>query len=74
LLEAGHITTDTNIAVLKRGLEALQRHDLDACIAMLAPDFIINIAGMPVAKRGVSAWRSHAQMLYKRHPRRPDDN
>jgi predicted ester cyclase len=35
---------------------------------MLAPDFIINIAGMPVAKRGVSAWRSHAQMLYNAIP------
>jgi steroid delta-isomerase-like uncharacterized protein len=55
--------TDTNIALLQRGFEALQRHDVEACVAMLTPDFTINIAGMPVAKRGASAWRGHAKLL-----------
>jgi steroid delta-isomerase-like uncharacterized protein len=56
-------TPTTNLAVLEVAFEALQRHDIDACVDLLTSDFTINIAGMPTAKRGRTAWRGHARTL-----------
>lgn len=53
----------TNLAVLEQAFGALQRHDVDACVDLLTSDFTINIAGMPVPKRGPDAWRGHARTL-----------
>lgn len=57
-----------NIALVQNGFSALRRRDLDACAALLAPDFIINLAGMPFQMRGPAAWRRNAEVLFAAFP------
>jgi steroid delta-isomerase-like uncharacterized protein len=57
-----------NLAVMRAALDAMNRRDLDACVAMLTPDFVISIAGAPPDQRGPSAWRRNAEMLFKAFP------
>jgi steroid delta-isomerase-like uncharacterized protein len=46
----------------------MNRRDLDACVGLLTPDFIINLAGAPYAQRGSRAWRRNAEMLLSAFP------
>jgi predicted ester cyclase len=57
-----------NVEVLLRAFAALGRGDIDACVALMTPGFIINIAEMPNARKGTAAWRSHAEILLSAFP------
>jgi steroid delta-isomerase-like uncharacterized protein len=59
---------NANIQVMSQAFDALNRHDLDACTAMMTPDFIINIAEMPYPRKGHAAWRQHAAVLISAFP------
>lgn len=64
-------TTDTpaaNIALMHEALAALGRKDLDTCVGLLTPNFIINLAGMPYAKHGPQTWRTGAEVLFSAFP------
>ena len=62
------VDEDANIEVMRKAFDALNRGDLDACTALMTPDFIINIAGMPYPKRGIADWRQHAEILISAFP------
>ena len=47
--------------------DALNRRDIDACIAMLTPDFRIHVAGAP-PRQGIAAWRSNVGIMLKAFP------
>lgn len=57
-----------NARLMREAFASLQRHDLDACTALMTPDFVINIAGMPAARRGIPAWRRHARTMLTAFP------
>lgn len=52
-----------NLAVLRAGFDGLERGDVDGCLCLLTPDFVINLAEMPRPKHGREAWREHARSL-----------
>ena len=58
------ITTSADGASLVRaGLHALNAGDADACLALMAPDFIINLAELPEPRRGHAAWRQGFELV-----------
>lgn len=58
----------TNIAVLKQAFSHLNAGNINGCLGLMRPDFIINIAEMPYQKRGHAAWRKHAETLFASFP------
>ncbi|KAH7110790.1 hypothetical protein B0J13DRAFT_290867 [Dactylonectria estremocensis] len=52
-----------NIATLKQAFTYMNARNINGCLSLMRPDFIINIAGMPYQKRGHAAWRKHAEIL-----------
>ena len=56
-------TPDANIALMQSAFAALNRKDLDTCVSLLAPNFIINLAGMPAAMHGADSWRGNVEMM-----------
>ncbi|KAF9279476.1 hypothetical protein BGZ68_007894 [Mortierella alpina] len=53
----------TNLTVLKQAFKHLNTGNINGCLSLMRPDFIINIAEMPYPKRGHDAWRKHAELL-----------
>lgn len=67
-METDGNVSNNNVATLRAGFSALERHDLDACCALMVEDFRINLAEMPYQKRGQKAWREHAQTMLAAFP------
>jgi len=44
--------------VVRAGVSAFNAGDVDACVALLAPDFVMNLAELPEPIRGPDAWRA----------------
>ena len=61
-------TSRANIELMRNAFAAMNRKDLDACVGLLTPDFIINLAGMPYDMRGPRAWRKNAETLFSAFP------
>ena len=61
-------TSRANIELMRSAFAAMNRGDLDACVGLLTPDFIINLAGAPYADSGPRAWRKNAEMLFSAFP------
>ena len=61
-------TAEANIELMRNAFSAMNRKDLDACVRVLTPDFIINIAGTPYQMRGTRAWRRNAETLVAAFP------
>ncbi|NLS09474.1 ester cyclase [Nesterenkonia sp. MY13] len=57
-----------NVDLILEAFEALARQDMDACLAVMAEDFRINIAGMPYQKRGKSAWKKNFATIFTGFP------
>jgi steroid delta-isomerase-like uncharacterized protein len=53
----------SNVELIRSGLEAFNRNDLDACVAQMAEDFVINLAGLPEPLHGREVWRQGAEMM-----------
>lgn len=60
-------TADRNITIMTEAFDALNRRDLDACVAMMTPDFEIHVAGAPF-RQGTAAWRGNVGILFKAFP------
>lgn len=58
----------SNIELMRTAFAALCRKDVDAVVALMPPDFRINIAGMPDQKTGADVWRKHAAILFSAFP------
>lgn len=59
---------DANIALVRAGFEDFNAGDLDACVARLTPDFVINLAELPDPLHGPSAWRQGAELMRHAFP------
>lgn len=57
-----------NIELMRTAFSALNRKDVDAVVALMPADFLINIAGMPYQKKGTDTWWEHAKLLFSAFP------
>ena len=51
-----------NVALVRSSLDAFNQGDLDACVALLSPGFVMNMAGLPT-RHGPDVWRQGAQLI-----------
>lgn len=56
-----------NISIMRAAFDALNRRDIDACVAMLTPDFEIYVAGSP-RRQGTAAWRGNVAIMFTAFP------
>jgi len=55
-------TSETNVALLRDAMDAFNEGDLDACVAYLSPDVVMNMAGLET-RRGPDVWRQGAEYI-----------
>jgi steroid delta-isomerase-like uncharacterized protein len=55
-------TTAANVALVRSTLDAFNEGDLDTCVALMGPDFVMNLAGLP-PMRGPDVWRQGAGVI-----------
>lgn len=60
--------TESNIELVREGLDALNAGDLDACVERARPDLIMNLAELPEPLHGRDTWREGAAMLRRAFP------
>jgi steroid delta-isomerase-like uncharacterized protein len=56
-----------NTELLRSALEALNAGDLEACMARMEPEFIINIAGVP-QRTGLGTWKQGVDYFKQAFP------
>jgi steroid delta-isomerase-like uncharacterized protein len=54
---------ESNAELVRTTLDLLNANDLDACVARMAPDFVMHLAEHPEPLPGREAWRQGAMML-----------
>ncbi len=52
-----------NVEIVRAGLEAFNSGDTDACVDLLAPDFVMNLAELPDPLHGAEVWRRGFEMM-----------
>ena len=60
-------TTAGNVALVRSSLDAFNEGDIDACVALLSPDFVMNMAGLP-QRQGPDVWRQGFQIIRRGFP------
>ena len=61
-------TSYANVKLVRGTFEALNAGDVDACLARIAPDFLMNLAGSPDQRRGREEWREGLQLMRRAFP------
>jgi steroid delta-isomerase-like uncharacterized protein len=59
---------DANVELVRSALEAFNADDVDACVALIAPDLIMNLAGLPDPLRGRETWREGFMLIKRAFP------
>lgn len=54
---------EANVELMRSAFEAINRESADTCAALLAPDFIINLAGLPHQMRGREVWKQGLETM-----------
>jgi steroid delta-isomerase-like uncharacterized protein len=66
---ASEITSPaTNIELVRAGLEALNAGNAGECMALAAPDLIMNLAELPEPQRGLQVWRQGFETMKQAFP------
>jgi steroid delta-isomerase-like uncharacterized protein len=60
--------TNTNIELVRAASEAFNAGNADECMALMAPDFIINLAELPEPQRGIEMWRQNFEIMRQGFP------
>src|SRR5918911_5695259 len=58
----------TNIELVRAGLEAFNAGNAGECMALAAPDLIMNLAELPEPRRGQEVWRQGFEMMKHAFP------
>ena len=59
---------ESNAELVRTTIDLLNANDLDACVARMAPDFVMHLAEHPEPLPGPEAWRQGAMMLRQAFP------
>ena len=66
---ASQITSPAaNVELVRSGFQALNTGDADPCMALAAPDIIINLAELPEPQHGQEVWRQGFEMMRHAFP------
>ena len=57
-----------NVELVRAGFQAFNAGDADGCMALAAPDLIINLAEMPEPQHGREVWRQGFAMMQLAFP------
>jgi steroid delta-isomerase-like uncharacterized protein len=57
-----------NLELVRAAAQAFNAGDTDECLALIAPDFIINLAELPEPMRGRAAWQQNFEMMKHAFP------
>ncbi len=57
-----------NVALVRAGFDAFNAGDADECLALMAPDLIMNLAEVPGPQRGRDVWRQGFEMMRQAFP------
>jgi steroid delta-isomerase-like uncharacterized protein len=57
-----------NLELIRSATEALNSHDLDACMALITPDFVIHLAELSEPLHGRETWRQNAELMLRAFP------
>ena len=57
-----------DLDLLQSAFAALNAGELDRCQALLAPDFVINLFGVPFPLHGREIWRQNVDGMYRAFP------
>jgi steroid delta-isomerase-like uncharacterized protein len=57
-----------NLELIRSATEALNTHDLNACLQYITPDFIIHLAELPEPLYGRETWRQNAEVMQQAFP------
>ncbi len=63
-----HTSPDANVELIRNTLKAFNANDIDACLAHLAPDFVINLAELPSPLHGSEVWRQGVEIMKRGFP------
>jgi steroid delta-isomerase-like uncharacterized protein len=58
----------TNVALIREVFAAFNANDLQTCISRLAPDFVMNMAGLPQPLHGREVWLRGAEEFKRGFP------
>lgn len=61
-------SSEANIELIRGAVQDFNAGDLDACVARLTPDFVINLAELPEPMHGREAWHQNAQLMKQAFP------
>jgi steroid delta-isomerase-like uncharacterized protein len=56
------------VELVRRSFEVFNRGDIDACVDLMTPDFVANVAGAPGPTVGRDAWKQNALMFREAFP------
>lgn len=59
---------EAHVELVRAGFDAFNANDLDACLALAAPDLIINLAELPEPLHGHDTWRQGAELMRRAFP------
>ena len=59
---------DENVELVRAGLEAFNAGDASECMALMAPDFVINLAELPEPQHGREVWRQGFELMRRAFP------
>ena len=57
-----------NADLVRAGFEAFNTGDVDRCLALIAPDLIINLAELPEPQHGRETWRQGFELMRHAFP------
>ena len=57
-----------NLELIRSATDALNAHDLAACLGFIAPDFVIHLAELPEPLYGRETWRQNAEIMQRAFP------
>ena len=61
-------TPAMNAELVRAGFQAFNSGDAGQCLALMAPDFVINLAELPEPRHGRDAWRQGFEMMKHAFP------
>jgi steroid delta-isomerase-like uncharacterized protein len=57
-----------NAELVRAGFRAFNAGDADGCLALAAPDLVINLAELPEPRHGSETWRQDFEMMRRAFP------
>jgi steroid delta-isomerase-like uncharacterized protein len=57
-----------NVELVRAGFDAFNAGDADACLALAAPDLVMNLAELPVPQHGHEVWRQGFELMKRAFP------